>query len=110
MNRRETEILAPGAPDYDSDYRYTFINGDLEHPYSLPGVDCDVCGSPWGGSRILPFECPPSLRGHPNLTDAWAISLEQHKALQNEGGNVLWLPAWNSNRFILEIPFSPAIS
>ena len=57
------------APEYDSDYRQTYINGSLEHPFGLPGVRCDVCQQTWGGSRILPFECPASLRGHRNLTD-----------------------------------------
>ncbi len=31
-------------PDYDSDYRAMFINGALTHPYSLPGIRCDICG------------------------------------------------------------------
>jgi hypothetical protein len=44
------------SPDYGSDYRYSYINGSLEHRFGLPGVDCDVCGQTWGGSRVLPYE------------------------------------------------------
>lgn len=72
------------APDYDSDYRYSYINGSLEHPFSLPGVECDVCGATWGGSRILARECPQSLRQHKNLVDGWPISLVDHAKLQQE--------------------------
>jgi hypothetical protein len=72
------------APEYDSDYRQTYINGAVEHPFGLPGVRCDVCRQTWGGSRILPFECPASLRGHRNLMERWPIPLDQHRALQRE--------------------------
>lgn len=71
-------------PDYRSDYQHSYINGSLEHPFGLPGVRCDVCRQTWGGSRILPFELPASLRGHKNLKERWPISLEQHQALQRE--------------------------
>jgi hypothetical protein len=71
-------------PDYDSDYKHSYINGELEHPFGLPGVHCDVCRQTWGGSRILPFELPASLRGYKHLNERWAISLEQHQALQRE--------------------------
>ena len=71
-------------PDYDSDYKHSYINGSLDHAFGLPGVRCDVCRQTWGGSRILPFECPLSLRGHKHLKERWPISLEQHQALQRE--------------------------
>lgn len=71
-------------PDYDSDYKHSYVNGSLEHTYGLPGVHCDVCRETWGGSRILPFELPVSLRGHKNLKERWPISLEQHQALQRK--------------------------
>jgi hypothetical protein len=71
-------------PDYDSDYEHSYINGSLEHPFGLPGVHCNVCGQTWGGSRILPFELPASLRGHKHLKERWPISLERHQALQRE--------------------------
>jgi Protein of unknown function (Gmx_para_CXXCG) len=71
-------------PDYDSDYKASYINGSLEHPFGLPGVRCDVCRATWGGGRILPFELPASLRGRKHLKQGWPISLEQHQALQQE--------------------------
>lgn len=71
-------------PDYNSDYRNSYINGTLEHPFGLPGVKCNVCGATWGGSRIFPFECPTSLRKKKQLKDRWPISLEEHEALQKE--------------------------
>ncbi len=71
-------------PDYDSDYRNTYINGLLEHPFGLPGVDCDVCGQTWGGSRILPLECPFTLRKKKHIRERWPIPLAQHKELQSE--------------------------
>ena len=49
-------------PDYESDYRHSYINGGLDYPFGLPGIDCDVCGKTWGGSRILSYECPESLK------------------------------------------------
>ena len=70
------------CPDYDSDYTSSYINGSLEHPFGLPGVDCGVCHQVWGGSRILPVELPASLRGLKHLNERWPISLEQHRALQ----------------------------
>jgi hypothetical protein len=71
-------------PEYESDYHQIYINGDLEHPFGLPGVECDVCGQTSGGSRILPYECPADLRGHKNLTVRWAIPLEEFKQLRQE--------------------------
>src|ERR1041384_7604007 len=70
------------CPNYENgDYQNSYINGDLEHPFGLPGVNCDVCHQTWGGSRILPYELPPSLRKHANLVERWPISLKQFKAL-----------------------------
>jgi len=74
-------------PDYDSDYKRSYINGQLEHPFGLPGVRCDVCRQTWGGQRILPFELPASLRNKKHLKERWPISLEQHQALQTEVHN-----------------------
>jgi hypothetical protein len=71
-------------PNYDSDYKHSYINGELEHPFGFPGVHCDVCHQTWGGCRILPFELPASLRAHKHLKERWPISLEQHQALQRE--------------------------
>lgn len=72
------------APDYRSDYKHTYINGHLEHPFGMPGVDCHVCNATWGGGRTLSHECPPALRTRGHLTDRWPIPLEQHRALQSE--------------------------
>lgn len=83
------------SPPYDSDYRCSYINGHLEHPYALPGVECDKCGDIWGGTRILQFECPASLRKHKLLTNLWPIPLEQHEALQHEVGKHLSLAGIN---------------
>lgn len=71
-------------PDYESDYKDSYVNGSLDHPYGLPGVKCDVCGATWGGSRILPFQCPESLRRHKNITSRWPISRHEHEQLQRE--------------------------
>ena len=79
------------SPDYGSDYRYSYINGSLAHPFGLPGVDCDVCGQTWGGSRVLPYEYPESLRSHRKATDRWPISRSEHLALQKQLLNQLGL-------------------
>jgi uncharacterized protein CXXCG len=72
------------CPEYDSDYRYSYINGALEHPFGMPGIKCDACGETWGGSRILPYVCPRALRKRKHLTDGWPIPLKQHRMLQEE--------------------------
>jgi hypothetical protein len=69
-------------PEYDSDYDRTFINGWLDHPYSLPGVECGTCKETWGGSRVLPIDCPMALRDVRELKDAWPISAELHRQLR----------------------------
>lgn len=71
-------------PDYNSDYAHTFINGALDHPFSLPGVECAVCKETWGGSRILPYQCPESLQRRKEIKNPWPISLAEHKKLQAE--------------------------
>jgi hypothetical protein len=71
-------------PDYDSDYKHSYINGSLEHPFGLPGVRCDICGSTYGGGRILAQECPQQLQGHKNLRDGWPIPRADHAKLQHE--------------------------
>jgi hypothetical protein len=72
------------SPSYESDYRHSYINGSLEHPFGLPGIECDVCGDTWGGSRILPYDCPPSFRHHKNIVKKWPITREEHAALQKQ--------------------------
>jgi uncharacterized protein CXXCG len=72
------------SPEYENDYKYSYINGGISHPYGMPGIKCDICLQKWGGNRILPFECPPSLRDNKNIKEGWPISREQHQALQSE--------------------------
>jgi hypothetical protein len=71
-------------PDYESDYQSSYINGTLEHPYGMPGIECHICHQTWGGSRILPFECPPLLKKHKHIKEGWPISPEEHGLLQQE--------------------------
>ena len=79
-----TQFWRIQCPEYESDYKASYINGSIEHPYGLPGVVCDVCGATWGGSRVLPCECPPQLRTHPNMLERWPVSRSEHAALQHE--------------------------
>lgn len=76
-------------PEYASDYQDTYINGSLDHPFGLPGVECDVCKQTWGGGRVLSMTCPASLRRHKNLKDRWPIPLELHQALRRKIQTVL---------------------
>jgi len=69
-------------PEYDSEYDRIFINGSLEHPYGLPGVDCVTCGETWGGSRVLPIACPMVARDFRELNDVWPITADQHRQLR----------------------------
>jgi hypothetical protein len=70
-------------PDYASDYADTFINGDLEHPFSLPGVHCERCGQTWSGSTILPYELPIQLHALNSLKDHRPISGSEHVNLRS---------------------------
>lgn len=72
------------SPAYESDYRHSYINGGLEYPFGLPGVDCDVCGKTWGGSRILSCECPESLKSLKHFKNRWPVSRDEHSALQQQ--------------------------
>ncbi len=72
------------SPNYKSDYEYEYINGSLEHPFGLPGVICDVCGATWGGGRVLPIDCPATLRDRELLHNRWPIGLTQYRNLQRE--------------------------
>ena len=70
------------SPDYDSDYQSTLVNGKAVHPFGLPGIACDVCHEKWGGNRVLPFECPTSLRNNERINKGWPISPDCHRLLQ----------------------------
>jgi hypothetical protein len=76
-------------PEYDSDYRDTFINGKLEHPFSLPGVKCESCGATWGGSRILPVPCPDEVQNRKELKERWPVSGREHRVLRDEVASAL---------------------
>jgi hypothetical protein len=39
-------------PDYESDYQHSYINGGLEHPFGMPGIECDVCHQTWGVLQV----------------------------------------------------------
>jgi hypothetical protein len=71
------------SPAQKSDYSHNWINGSLSHPDSLPGVECDVCGETWGGSRILPDTAPEAVLRR-RAKGVWPISLEQFDALRQE--------------------------
>lgn len=72
------------SPNYESDYKHTYLNGSLDHPFGLPGIECDVCGATWGGSKIFPVVCPQSLRSHKKIKDGWPINRREHARLQEE--------------------------
>jgi hypothetical protein len=72
------------APEYDSDYQEKYINGNLEHLFTVPPVKCSVCGESWGTSRFLPQRCPPSaeklllqFRGH-------TVSLDEFREIKSK--------------------------
>jgi hypothetical protein len=69
-------------PDYSSDYASTYVNGELDHPFALPGVKCERCGQTWGSTAILPYELPPDLRSLPQLRDHGPISGRDHADLR----------------------------
>ena len=76
-------------PQYDSDYRHTFINGKVEHPFSLPGVKCESCGATWGGSRILAVPCPDEIQNRKELKERRPMSGREHRVLRNEVASAL---------------------
>lgn len=79
-----TRFWRISSPDYESDYRDSYINGGLDYPFGLPGVHCDVCGQTWGGCRVLSYECPESLKSHKNFKERWPVSRSEHTALQQQ--------------------------
>ena len=59
---RATEFWRLDSPKYN-DYVSAFINGDLEHPYRLPDIKCDIGdGGNCGDDMIPPNETPPAWR------------------------------------------------
>ncbi|MEW6620621.1 MAG: double-CXXCG motif protein [bacterium] len=103
-------------PDYESDYKDIFVNGSGKHLFGLPGVKCSTCGETWGGSRILPFECPSSFQKLKEIRDRWPISSEEHlklrqsllKELNKSGQNIdFLLPGDEFQPVYLEFPSRP---
>ena len=72
------------SPEYRSDYRHSYVNGELDYPFGLPGVHCGICGQTWGGSRVLSHECPESLRSHRRLMNGWPVPRVEHSAIQQQ--------------------------
>lgn len=71
-------------PIYGSAAAERLLNGDLSHPYRLPGIKCGECGQTWGGSRILPYALPEALRGRVELRQPWPIDDVAHLRLGEE--------------------------
>jgi len=69
-------------PENDSDYTDTYTNGNLEHPFALPGVKCEHCGQTWGGTAILPYELPAEFQSLEQLRNSWPISAREHAVLR----------------------------
>jgi hypothetical protein len=68
-------------PDYKSDYESTFYNGELEHPYALPGIVCENCGETWGSNRVLPYACPEELKDNQHIKNSWPINIGSFNSL-----------------------------
>jgi hypothetical protein len=70
-----------------SDYNRVHINGKLEHPYRLPAVECEKCGTSVCQyyDVVLPFECPISVLENRLLKDRDAhISVKDFKKCAKE--------------------------
>ncbi len=101
------------APENETDYHDLYLNGMIDHPYGLPGVNCEVCGETWGGTRILPVECPEKFRGRKEITNGWPIDGPQHRALRAEveeslGDGVVLRPGDDFQPAQLYIPSRPS--
>lgn len=80
MSRRYWKVT---DPDYESDYQASFINGQGTHHLGLPGIKCDGCGQTWGGSRVLPFECPESFRDVEEIKRRWPVPSTRFVSLRD---------------------------
>src|SRR5690348_11090953 len=67
------------SPRCDSDYQDSFINGQIDHAYSLPRVECKVCGNLMGDGTVLPYKCPVSLREW--FIDPAEVSIDEFNVL-----------------------------
>ena len=68
-------------PAIESDYRNIWLNGSVEHPFSLPGVTCSRCGQTWANMRHLPIELPKPLWEMSELRSHWPIPDSAHRDL-----------------------------
>ena len=71
-------------PNYPSSAAARLLNGELLHPYRLPGIKCGECGTTWGGSRILPHHLPAVLQRKIELRQPWPIDDVAHRQLRDE--------------------------
>lgn len=71
----------PPAP---SDAVARLRNGELTHPFRLPGIKCGECGTTWGGSRILPYTLSQALQRKVELRQPWPIDDAAHRRLRDE--------------------------
>jgi hypothetical protein len=76
-------------PEYESDYENSYINGSLEHPFGLPGVECTSCDATWGSNRILPYSLPQELCEGNRFRSRWPISDTTHKTMRDEIAHAL---------------------
>lgn len=70
-------------PPYPSPAAARLLNGELSHPFRLPGVKCGECGTTWGGSRILPYSLPEPLQRKVELRQPWPIDDIAHRRLRD---------------------------
>jgi len=68
------------------DYKHTYINGKLNHPFRLPAVNCEACGeSVWEFDVVLPYQCPLPLRKNRLLTNCEAeVSMKEFRKLERD--------------------------
>ena len=70
-------------PSYGSPSAARLLNGELTHPFRLPGIACSECNTTWGGSRILPYTLPESLQARVELRQQWPIEDAAHRRLRD---------------------------
>ncbi|MEH7085368.1 double-CXXCG motif protein [Neobacillus drentensis] len=101
-------------PDYITDHQEKSINGYVEHPYGLPGVECTDCGETWSSTKILPYKLPSNLNDISDLNTTGVVSdsrqIELQAAilekLENYNGDRL-LPGYEFQPVYLDIPSEP---
>jgi len=61
-----------------------FINGYAEHPYGLPGIECNKCGQIWSNVRVLPYSCPEQFKSKKEVLIGSPIPSSDHRLLQQD--------------------------